>query len=52
MVICTDLKNNATGFIQEIFFIIRCKYRGINSNDPTPSPPLEGEGGGGEVIKY
>ena len=37
--------------IDEFYFIIRCKQRGINPNDPTPSPPLEGEGAGGEVIK-
>jgi hypothetical protein len=27
-------------------FIIRCKQRGIDPNDPTPSPPLQGEGTG------
>ena len=31
-------------------FIILCKQRGINPVDPTPAPPLEGEGSGG-VIK-
>jgi hypothetical protein len=28
-------------------FIIRCKQRRIDPNNPTPAPPLEGEGTGG-----
>jgi hypothetical protein len=30
-------------------FIFRCKQRGIDPNDPTPAPPLQGEGTGGVI---
>jgi hypothetical protein len=32
--------------------IIRCKQRGIDPNDPTPTPPLQGEGTGGVINIY
>jgi hypothetical protein len=28
----------------------RCKQRRMNPNDPTPAPPLKGEGSGGVII--
>ena len=32
--------------------LLAAEQRGNHRNDPTPSPPLEGVGAGGEVIKY